>query len=323
MAQNLYKRIKEKLEKKYRVELIDDVTLYQTRQFIIKPVTILWVSLLLLFGIIVGTAAFVIYTPTFHTWIPDYQNPDSVKIYGEEQRFVIDSLKAEVEKRDIFAANVLKIFGTDSAILAAMGGGRALPVVDNARGRKAIEGNNPTKPKPAADNVISENTVSARQAAAVAQTQNIPTTNTSQNTPPAAASGPPIVRVSQQSPLLNLFAPVAKGEMRNPFSEAKAHYGVDIVAEQNALIRSVAAGFVVISEYSDENGWVIGVSSAANVVTFYKHNSRLLKQVGSPVFAGEPIAVIGNSGENSTGPHLHLELWQNGAPVDPANYLDF
>ncbi|MFK7921954.1 MAG: M23 family metallopeptidase [Bacteroidia bacterium] len=318
MAQNLYKRIKEKLEKKYRVELIDDVTLYQTRQFVIKPVTILWVSSLLLFGIIVGTAAFVIYTPTFHTWIPDYQNPDSVKIYGQEQRFVIDSLKAEVEKRDIFAANVLKIFGTDSAILAAMGGGRALPVVDNARGRSAIEGNNPTKP------VVSENRVSVPQAVAVPPTQNIPTTNSSQNTSPVvASSGPPVVRVSQQSPLLHLFAPVAKGEMRNPFSESKAHYGVDIVAEQNALIRSVAAGFVVISEYSDENGWVIGVSSADNVVTFYKHNSRLLKQVGSPVFAGEPIAVIGNSGENSTGPHLHLELWQNGAPVDPANYLDF
>ncbi len=321
MAQNLYKRIKEKLEKKYRVELIDDVTLYQTRQFVIKPVTILWASALLLFSIVVGTAAFVIYTPTFHTLIPDYQNPDSVRIYGEEQRFVIDSLKAEVEKRDIFAANVLKIFGTDSAIMAAMGG-RALPVVDNSRGRKAIEWEDPIKP--VAENVISGNEAAEPKSAAAEPS----TPPTKQQTPqyyapPETRSSPPVVKVSQKSPLLNLFAPVAKGEMRNPYSEAKAHYGVDIVAEQNALILSVASGIVVISEYSDANGWVIGVSSAGNVLTFYKHNSRLLKQVGSPVFAGEPIAVIGNSGENSTGPHLHLEVWHNGAPVDPANYLDF
>ncbi|MEM6345793.1 MAG: M23 family metallopeptidase [Bacteroidota bacterium] len=321
MAQNLYKRIKEKLEKKYRVELIDDVTLYQTRQFVIKPVTILWVSALLLFSIVVGTAAFVIYTPTFHTLIPDYQNPDSVRIYGEEQRFVIDSLKAEVEKRDIFAANVLKIFGTDSAIMAAMGG-RALPVVDNSRGRKAIEWEDPIKP--VAENVISGNEAAEPKAAATEPSPPPIKQQSPQYYAPAEARpSPPVVRVSQKSPLLNLFAPVADGEMRNPYNEAKAHYGVDIVAEQNALILSVASGIVVISEYSDANGWVIGVSSAGNVLTFYKHNSRLLKQVGSPVFAGEPIAVIGNSGENSTGPHLHLEVWHNNAPVDPANYLDF
>lgn len=318
MAQNLYKRIKEKLEKKYRVELIDDVTLYQTRQFVIKPVTILWVSALLLLSIILGTAAFVVYTPTLHALIPDFQNPDSVKIYAEEQRFVIDSLKAEVEKRDIFAANVLKIFGTDSAIMAAMGG-RGLPVVDNSRGRSAIEWEDPIKP--VAENVISGNE------AAVPKAQDPsppPVQQTPQYYAPAEARpSPPVVKVSQQSPLLHLFAPVENGELRNPYSEAKAHYGVDIVAEQNALIRSVASGLVVISEYSDENGWVIGVLSDNNVLAFYKHNSRLLKQVGSPVFAGEPIAVIGNSGENSTGPHLHLELWQNNAPVDPANYLDF
>jgi murein DD-endopeptidase MepM/ murein hydrolase activator NlpD len=80
---------------------------------------------------------------------------------------------------------------------------------------------------------------------------------------------------------------------------------------------------VVIAEYSYETGHVIGVMSQGNLMSFYKHNSRLLKGVGDYVNAGEAVAVIGNSGENSSGPHLHLEMWLNGKPVDPALYLPF
>ena len=143
MAQNIYRRIKEKLQKKYRVELIDDVTLYQTRQFMIKPISVALVFGLLLVSIIVGTAAFVVYTPTLHTLIPDYQNPDSVRIHTEEQGFVSDSLKAEVEKRDRFALAVQKVFGTETDLSEVAGNSRSLPVVDNADGRAAIEWEDP------------------------------------------------------------------------------------------------------------------------------------------------------------------------------------
>jgi murein DD-endopeptidase MepM/ murein hydrolase activator NlpD len=313
MAQNLYRRIQAKLSKKYRVELIDDITLYQTRQFIIKPITLIWGASLLLIGIVVGTAAFVVYTPTLHTLIPDYQNPDSVRIRTDEQRFVIDSLKAEVEKRDKFAVAVQRVFGTDPALAEVNPDAiRNLPIVDGANGRRAIEWEDPIR---TADEAAED-------------LQNPPVETPPTNPAPAPVPSVPVVRVSNpvaENPLFNLFPPVENGEMRDSFSitETRAHYGVDIVAEENALIHSVAKGFVVFSEYSDDSGWVIGVSSPGNIVTFYKHNSRLLKQVGSYVYAGEPLAVIGNSGENSTGPHLHLELWQNGSPIDPANYLDF
>ena len=134
----------------------------------------------------------------------------------------------------------------------------------------------------------------------------------------------PVKKVAAKSMygLANLFPPV-KGEVINPFDEASLHYGVDIVADENTLIRSVADGYVVISEYSDANGWVIGVASKDNLITFYKHNSRLLKQAGTYVYAGEPVAVIGNSGENSTGMHLHLELWHKGRQLNPVEYIDF
>ncbi|MEM7654583.1 MAG: M23 family metallopeptidase, partial [Bacteroidota bacterium] len=130
------------------------------------------------------------------------------------------------------------------------------------------------------------------------------------------------VRMSDKPLLMNLFPPL-DGEVRNGFDLQKQHYGVDIVAPEKTLIKSVAEGYVVMAEYSEDNGWVIGVSSRDNVVSFYKHNSRLLKKVGDYVVSGEPIAVIGNTGENSTGPHLHLEIWHKGTPLDPVNYIRF
>lgn len=118
---------------------------------------------------------------------------------------------------------------------------------------------------------------------------------------------------------LNFFVPV-RGELRRKFDMEKKHYGVDIVAAREELVHAATDGFVVLAEYSDKDGHVLGVAHPDNIITFYKHNSRLLKKVGSAVVAGEPIAVIGNSGENSTGPHLHFEVWDRGHPVDPLDY---
>jgi murein DD-endopeptidase MepM/ murein hydrolase activator NlpD len=122
--------------------------------------------------------------------------------------------------------------------------------------------------------------------------------------------------------LKRLFMPL-QGEIRNPYNEANGHYGVDIVAPENTMINAATAGFVILAEYSNENGWVIAIAGQQGITTFYKHNSRLLKKAGTYVRAGEPIAVIGNSGENSTGMHLHFEIWQEGRPLDPADYIQF
>jgi murein DD-endopeptidase MepM/ murein hydrolase activator NlpD len=128
-----------------------------------------------------------------------------------------------------------------------------------------------------------------------------------------------VTTLSHSNTLLNLYKPV-KGYVRNPFSRSEKHYGIDIVSDENATVFSATDGFVIFAEYSDTDGHVIGVANKSDVVTFYKHNSSLLKKVGSPVLAGEAIAIIGNSGENSSGPHLHFELWFQGVPVDPMDY---
>ena len=113
------------------------------------------------------------------------------------------------------------------------------------------------------------------------------------------------------------------GDVVLGFSMDKKHYGVDISAQKNTAIKSVADGFVIASDWTLETGNTIAVQHTNNVVSFYKHNSSLLKKTGDKVKVGEAIAIIGNTGEHSSGPHLHFELWKDGKAVNPQEYIRF
>src|SRR5690606_6914598 len=105
---------------------------------------------------------------------------------------------------------------------------------------------------------------------------------------------------------LNFFPPL-KGYVTSTFNPEKEHYGIDIVGQERSPILAALDGIVVFSGWTAETGHVIVLQHAQNMLSLYKHNSVLLKKVGNFVKAGEPVAVIGNSGELSTGPHLHFE----------------
>jgi murein DD-endopeptidase MepM/ murein hydrolase activator NlpD len=119
-----------------------------------------------------------------------------------------------------------------------------------------------------------------------------------------------------------LIAPIS-GNISAPFSFDKKHYGIDLLSPKNTPIKACADGFVISSDWTLETGNTIAIQHSNNVVSFYKHNSSLLKRVGDKVKAGEAIAIIGNTGEQSSGPHLHFELWQDGHPVNPIEYMRF
>ena len=121
---------------------------------------------------------------------------------------------------------------------------------------------------------------------------------------------------------LMFFAPI-KGIITDFFNPKTKHFGVDLVAKENSRISSVLDGRVVISHWSPETGFVIAVQDKNYYLSLYKHNSLLLKSVCDFVRAGQNIAIIGNSGELSSGPHLHFELWCNGRAVNPENYISF
>jgi murein DD-endopeptidase MepM/ murein hydrolase activator NlpD len=129
---------------------------------------------------------------------------------------------------------------------------------------------------------------------------------------------------SLETPLEQLyFTPPLTGEISAGFMPEKKHFGVDILAPRNTPIKAVMDGWVIASDWTLDTGHTIGIQHANNLISFYKHNSALLKGIGDYVKAGEAVAIIGNSGTLSDGPHLHFELWHRGMPVDPVQYLNF
>ena len=118
-----------------------------------------------------------------------------------------------------------------------------------------------------------------------------------------------------------LFTPV-EGTLSSKFDPDIEHYGIDIVAPKESIIKSVLEGTVVLASYTSDGGHVIQVQHSGDLISVYKHNSVLLKKTGDRIKAGESIAVIGNTGDHSDGPHLHFELWEKGLPVDPQLYLN-
>ena len=121
---------------------------------------------------------------------------------------------------------------------------------------------------------------------------------------------------------LMFFTPLS-GLISDAYNSKIKHFGVDLVAKDKSRISSVLDGTVLISHWTSETGYVIAIQHKNDYVSLYKHNSLLLKEVGDFVNAGDHIAVIGNSGELSSGPHLHFELWHKGTPVNPEDYISF
>lgn len=121
---------------------------------------------------------------------------------------------------------------------------------------------------------------------------------------------------------IHFFTPL-KGMVTNKFDKQTDHVAVDVVGLPNSRISSVLGGTVIFAGWTIETGYNIYLQHFNDLISVYKHNAELLKDVGDYVDAGEAIAIMGNTGELSTGPHLHFELWHKGIALDPEEYIDF
>lgn len=119
-----------------------------------------------------------------------------------------------------------------------------------------------------------------------------------------------------------LYAPLT-GTVSLGYDPDKRHYAIDIVAVKDTPVKAVASGTVIFSEWTAATGYVIILEHKDGLISAYKHNGSLAKEQGAVVRAGEVIASVGNTGELTTGPHLHFELWNKGNPVNPLNFIDF
>ena len=119
-----------------------------------------------------------------------------------------------------------------------------------------------------------------------------------------------------------LFPPV-NGSISQNYNLKDKHYAVDVVVATNTPVKATADGTVIFAEWTVETGYVVIIEHNQELISVYKHNSAITKSQGDLVKAGEVIAMSGNTGELSTGPHLHFELWSKGYPVNPTNFIDF
>lgn len=120
-----------------------------------------------------------------------------------------------------------------------------------------------------------------------------------------------------------IFYRPTRGMMSSGFNPEAKHFGIDIAANPNESVLATLDGTVILSTYTAETGYVIQIQHGQNFVSVYKHCSSLLKKEGDSVKGGEAIALVGNTGENTTGPHLHFELWHRGRAIDPSKYIVF
>ncbi|HPJ62112.1 MAG: M23 family metallopeptidase [Lentimicrobium sp.] len=283
-----------KLRDKYRLVILNEDTFEEKLSFKLSRLNVFVVAGTLAIILIFLTTYLIAFTP-LREYIPGYSNPTLQRDLYEFQ-LRADSIEEALKNRDLYITNIKSLLSgesirepdqpvvqPDSAVRAGYSRISNLKSREDSMLRKEYEQAN-------LYNLNLESRSSSRQ--------NIPLSK------------------------LNFYAPV-KGIVTNHFDASKQHYGIDIVTSRNEAVKAAYDGVVFFSEWTAETGNVIAIQHSGAVVTVYKHNSVLLRKQGAYVRAGESIAIIGNTGEYSTGPHLHFELWINSTPVDPEKYLTF
>ncbi len=127
----------------------------------------------------------------------------------------------------------------------------------------------------------------------------------------------------QKNSLTYNFIPPVKGIIVNKFDTGRQHYAIDIALKKGTPVKSIAKGRVIFADWSPDTGNTIIIKHPNNVISIYKHNQKLLRKTGDFVNQGEVIALSGNTGKKTTGPHLHFELWINDIPVNPVDFINF
>lgn len=127
---------------------------------------------------------------------------------------------------------------------------------------------------------------------------------------------------SQANTKITYFANPVNGLISQVF-DRKNHPGIDVVTEKDKVVKACLAGTVIYSGFTRKDGYLIIIDHGNKFLSVYKHNKRVLKKIGTKIQLGDPISIVGDTGENSDGPHLHFELWLDQQPVDPQKYMDF
>lgn len=278
--------ILETLRNRYRLVLLNDSTFKEVGSIKLNRMSFIIVSS---FFIILFIAAFwsaIAYTP-LRDLIPGY--PD-VKMRNDiiQTKVRLDSLEMEIKYRDQYFANLNAVIRGDKP-------------EDFLSDRTTSTGANLSMSRSESDAIL-------RHDLEIAEKLSIPVgLNSEQN-------------LSLEK--IHFFSPV-RGMVTNSFNPLTNHFGTDVVAAPNEVVKATLDGTITMAAWTLETGYVLQIQHDNNLISVYKHNAELLKNVGARVKAGDAIAIIGNSGELTTGPHLHLEIWQKGVALNPEELIVF
>lgn len=280
------KEIRRKLLHKYRLVILNESTFEEKISFKLSRLNVFVTGTLFIIGLIAFTTVLIAFTP-LREYIPGYSST-KLKLQATELTYTTDSLVTVLNYTNRYLDNVRMVLKGD---------------IENTQSNlDSLSEQYKIDPSTVDLTPIKEDSV-LRQSVALEDKYNLfQRTTTSEN---------PI-----------FFTPV-NGTLSQTYSPEKKHYAVDVVAPTDSPVKAIANGTVIFAEWTADTGYVILIEHKEGLISVYKHNGSLNKSQGDLVRAGEVIASIGNTGEFSTGPHLHFELWNEGNPMNPQDYIDF
>lgn len=283
------KKLYKKLKNKYRLVILNDTTYEEKVSLRLSPLNLFTIIGSFALILILAVAVIIVFTPV-RQWIPGYADVNLRKD-AIDLAIKTDSADYAFEINRRFIENIQNI------------------MLGNVKDT-VIEGTN--------DSNMDYNSIEFTRVPEDSALRDYVESEDQYNLPFASLDESDASDISSFS----FFTPL-NGTITSTFDMKKNHFGLDIVAAENEAVKATLKGTVTFSEWTAETGYVIQIQHDNNLLSIYKHNSVLLKKAGDYVKAGEAIAIIGNSGDLSTGPHLHFELWYNGYPMNPENYMIF
>lgn len=282
-----WKRAGRFLKKKYRLVILNDTTFGEKFSVRLSP----W-------GLIIGTLAITIIMTTIvislvaftplREYIPGYGDVTERKQILQ-LNIMADSLEEKIRTRDLYISSVLNAF--------------------NERVEVKTD-----KPRKDTTGKYAKLKVEATEADIEFRTE------FEQN---KGRSGTNVARLIYSGLNEVVFFTPVRGMVTTSYDVTEEHYGVDIVTKEDETIKSTLDGTVIFAGFSASDGNIMHIQHNNNLVSIYKHCSAFLKRTGDRVKSGEAVAVVGNTGEKSNGPHLHFELWFNGSPINPQEFVSF
>lgn len=281
---NFWKRI----HFKYRLSVINENTLEETAKFRVSKFSAGLIVIIFSFFFVCLTSIVIITTP-IRNYLPGYLDSE-IRQQALKSSIKADSIERQLLYQEAYIANLKDIFEGKIQIDSITGVDSVFIISEKDESLLSTEKERKFNEK---FEEAEKYNISVLPSATTAPTEGV------------------------------VFFPPIKGIISDRYSAAKQHFGIDIVAAPNASVVATQEGTIIFTGFDSNVGNVIQVQHQNGFVSIYKHNALLLKKVGDKVRTGEAIAIVGNTGELSTGAHLHFELWYKGKPVNPELYISF